>query len=135
MWLPRNDCIVINNMERLPFCFHARGFIILMTVLLCPSVCMSNETDHVVQGKVIDNLTGMGLDSVSVILMTADSVPLDTTKALPKEAGRFVGRYSLSVRKVGRYIVKAVRNGYDDGFVDFRLRSNRKVPYCPVTSV
>lgn len=113
------------------FCILARCFIILMTVLLCPSVGMANETDHIVQGKVIDNLTGMGLDSVSVILMTADSVPIDTTQALPKEAGRFVGRYSLSVRKVDRYIVKAVRNGYDDGFVDFRLRSNREGAILP----
>ena len=117
---------MIDRKELRIFCSLFRPFVILMIALLSSSVSIAKETDHRVQGQVVDNLTGMGLDSVTVILMTADSVPLDTALVLPKEAGPFVGQYAFSIRKVGRYIVKAMRNGYDDGYVTFRLRSNRE---------
>ena len=86
----------------------------------------AKEYDHVVQGYVIDNMTGNGMDSIHVILMTNDSTVIARTTALPKVAGELAGMYQFTIRKVGKYIVKAKCEEYEDGYMDCELRNNRE---------
>lgn len=103
----------------------------IMLTTLCVQPCLAKEYDHTVQGWVRDNMTGEGIPEATVILMTEDSIPLDTVKTLPKEAYDFVGMYQFTIRKVGRYILKAMSEGYDDGYSECRLRSNREINLFP----
>lgn len=101
-------------------------FIFLFCCLIYTPFASGKEREHVVQGKVIDNMTGSGLAGVTIILMSNDSTAIDTVAALPAEAGEFAGVYQLSIRKIGKYMVKAVCDGYEDGFTVIELRSNRE---------
>lgn len=60
---------------------------LFVAINLFPQICRAKVIDHTVQGQVADAITGDGLDSARVILMTSDSIPLDTTQSLPKIAG------------------------------------------------
>ena len=86
----------------------------------------SKDYDHTVQGRVVDNMTGTGMDSILVILMTNDSTAIDSTRTDPKVAGESMGMYQLNIRKVGKYIIKAQCEGYDDAYMNCELRSNRQ---------
>lgn len=99
--------------------------LLLFTILGCVD-CYSMEYDHAVQGRVVDNMTGTGLDSVSVTLMKEDSTVLANTTTWPKIYGNLAGVYQFRIQKVGKYIVKVERSGYDNGYMDFELRSNRE---------
>lgn len=105
------------------------AFVLCLVAMLLPLVSPSatgKEYDHGVQGRVVSNMTGTGMDSISVILLTADSTALDTVQAAPASAGEDAGLYHFSIRKVGRYIVKAECPGYIEACQPFELRSNRE---------
>lgn len=88
--------------------------------------CYSKDYDHTVQGRVVDNMTGMGLDSVRMTLMNNDSTIIATGMTWPKETGNYVGTYQFHITKVGKYIIKAEREGYDTGYMNCELRSQRE---------
>ena len=107
-----------------------------MIRLLCPALllislfvhqeCYSKEYDHTVQGRVVDNMTGLGMDSVRITLMNNDSTIITTGMTWPKEMGSHVGIYQFHITKVGKYIIKAEREGYDTGYMNCELRSQRE---------
>lgn len=86
----------------------------------------AKEYEHYVQGCIVDNMTGMGLDSTRVTLMGSDSTVIATSMTIPKIYGPHVGKYQFQIQKVGKYIIKAEREGYNDGYMDLELRSNRE---------
>lgn len=102
---------------------------ILLTILFLitcfTNICAKNY-EHSVEGFVVDYITGKGMSEITVTLMNADSVVLDTTKTISADDEIDGGRYHFMVRKTGTYIVKAVCPGYSDGYTTFQLRSNRE---------
>ena len=96
--------------------------------------CYSKDYDHTVQGRVIDNMTGLGMDSVRITLMNNDSTIITTGMTWPKEMGSHVGTYQFHITKVGKYIIKAEREGYDTGYMNCELRSQRE-GYIPVRTI
>lgn len=115
-----------------------------MIRLLCPALllislfvhqeCYSKEYDHTVQGWVVDNMTGLGMDSVRITLMNNDSTIITTGMTWPKKMGSHVGCYQFHITKVGKYIIKAEREGYDTGYMNCELRSQRE-GYIPVRTI
>ncbi|MBR1469093.1 MAG: outer membrane beta-barrel protein [Prevotella sp.] len=97
--------------------------------MLSLATATAKEHDHPVFGVVFDSFTEDGLPAL-VTLMTADSVVIDTMTAIPSDyAYRDYPRaadYGFKIQKVGRYIVKATFDGYEDAFMDFELRSQRE---------
>ncbi len=91
----------------------------------------AKEYDHTVQGRVVDNMTDKGMDSIQVTLMTSDSTIIEQKMAFSKENGEDCGMYQFTIRKVGKYIIKASCHGYDNGYTDFELRSNRQITIFP----
>lgn len=80
-----------------------------------------------VSGRTLDNLTGENLGDVTLVLMTEDSIPLDTTVSLSAPDQPFaMGLFDFSVSREGRYIIRARAVGYDDAYVSFRLQSMRQ---------
>ena len=76
-------------------------------------------------------MTGLGMDSVRMTLMNNDSTIITTGMTWPKEMGSHVGIYQFHITKVGKYIIKAEREGYDTGYMNCELRSQRE-GYIPV---
>lgn len=105
--------------------------VVWVSMALFPLRIQSKEYTHTVQGWVRDNMTGKGVPDALCMLMTADSIVVDTVRTLPAEAGYFTGQYQFQIRKVGRYIIKVVKDGYDTGYTETRLRSNREVNLFP----
>lgn len=101
-------------------------YLLLIFMILGCMDCHGMEYEHAVQGRVVDNMTGTGLDSVSVTLMKEDSTVLANTVTWPKIYGNLAGVYQFRIQKVGKYIVKVERSGYDNGYMNFELRSNRE---------
>ena len=89
----------------------------------------AKEHDHPVEGVVFDSFSEDGLPAL-ITLMTADSVVIDTVRAVPGEylfsTYPRAADYRFTIQKVGRYIVKAEMEGYIDAYMDFELRSNRE---------
>lgn len=98
----------------------------MLFLLFISSHVQAKEYDHIVQGRVVDNMTDIGMDSIQVTLMTSDSTIIEQKMAFSKENGEYCGMYQFTIRKVGKYIIKASCPGYDDGYSDFELRSNRE---------
>ncbi len=90
------------------------------------SYVVAKENNYIIQGYVVDNMTGSGMDSIHVILMTPDSTFISKTTALPKVAGKFAGMYKFTIHNVGNYIIKAMCSGYEDGYMNCALRSKRE---------
>jgi hypothetical protein len=101
-------------------------YLILLFLTLGFQQGFSKDSDHTVQGHVVDNITGADIDSILVILMTNDSTAIDSTRTLPKAAGVFAGMYEFHIHKLGKYIVKAQCEGYDDAYMNCELRSSRE---------
>ena len=101
------------------------GLIISFVCIGCLQIG-AKEYEHAVQGYIVDNMTGTGLDSTRVTLMKSDSTVIATSMTIPKIDDQLVGMYRFQIQKVGKYIIKAERKGYDDGYMDFELRSNRE---------
>ena len=111
------------------------GLLLLLMLLFCCSNVHAKDDAIPVQGRVLDNMTGAGVPSAKVYLMTSDSVVIDSTITYPAEAGEYAGFYQLkNLTKVGNYIVRASAEGYEDGYMRCVLRSKREffVPVKPI---
>ena len=96
-------------------------------LLFCCSNVQAKDDAIPVQGRVLDNMTGAGVPSAKVYLMTSDSVVIDSLIAAPAEAGEYAGFYQFTnLTKIGSYIVRASAEGYEDGYMRFTLRSRRE---------
>ena len=87
------------------------------------------EHHLIVRGWVGDAM-GEYIAGVRMSIMTADSVLIDTTST-GKEGVDIKGFYTFVVNKAGKYIIKASKEGYEDGYADFSflsLRANRVFP-------
>lgn len=90
------------------------------------------DNNYILYGSVVNNFTNDGLDSVLVTLMTNDSTILDTCmtrKGTQIEkyffsAGK--GSYHFYVQKLGKYIIKAERTGYEDSYMECELTRKRE---------
>ena len=103
------------------------GLLLLLILLFCCSNVHAKDDAIPVQGRVLDNMTGAGVPSAKVYLMTSDSVVIDSLIAAPAEAGEYAGFYQFTnLTKVGNYIVRASAEGYEDGYMRFVLRSKRE---------
>ena len=103
------------------------GLLMLLMLLFCCSNVHAKDDAIPVQGRVLDNMTGAGVPSAKVYLMTSDSVVIDSTITYPAEAEEYVGFYRFeNLTKVGNYIVRASAEGYEDGYMHFVLRSKRE---------
>ena len=112
-------------------CRHYCAYYLGMLTLSCPLHVEGKNYDHVVQGFVIDNVTGKGFPA-HITLMTADSLVIDTMTAIYDGTPQanitypYAAMYEFHINKVGHYIVKAKMDGYEDGYMNFELRSNRE---------
>ena len=108
---------------------HARFFLTLLVIAITNIQARSMNYDHTIQGHVVDNISGDGL-TPKIILMTADSVVIDTTTAQLEDnpyTGGKIGSYIFyKINQKGRYIIKAVMENYSDTYTDCELRSNRQ---------
>lgn len=96
-----------------------------VALLLCSGL---QAREHAIQGYVVDNITGDGIGNAEVVLLTSDSIAIDTcyTYAVHSDAilnGLYNG---LNVTKVGKYILRVAASGYDTEYMDIRLRSDRE---------
>ena len=94
-------------------------------LLLCSEL---QAREHAIQGYVVDNITGDGIGNAEVVLLTSDSIAIDTcyTYSFPSDA-TFNGLYNgLHVTKVGKYILRIAASGYYTEYIDIRLRSDRE---------
>lgn len=97
-------------------------------IIACGNI-QAKEREHVVQGRVFDQITGKGIDHAKVYLMTADSVVIDT---ISTDGWDEPGLYQFHhLTKVGNYIVKASHDGYEDGCVNFTLHYEREWTMFP----
>lgn len=79
------------------------------------------------KGRTLDNLTGENIGDVTLVLMNADSIPIDTMVSIgPPNHPILVGMFAFKVGKVGKYIIHASAVGYKDAYVNFRVRSRRE---------
>ena len=105
------------------------AILFILALSFCPNV-EGKEREYLIQGRVLDNFTGTGIGNASVELMTADSVVIGTgmTWEDPEE-GEYTGLYQLKLTDMqpGRFIVKALLEGYETSCVDFDLSSRREV--------
>ena len=101
----------------------------ILLTLLSFVQASAKEHDHQVQGVVFDSFSEDGLPAL-ITLMTADSVVIDTVRAVPSNYPfRTYPRaadYRFTIQKVGHYIVKAEMESYIDAYVNFELRSQRE---------
>lgn len=104
------------------------GCFLTLWLLLDVTPAMAKEHEHIVQGYVTDSFLGDNLPNITVTLMTVDSTVIAIDKTIDSpEYPQLSGRYSFKIRKTGRYIIKATSVGYEDGYTNFELRSNREV--------
>ena len=103
-----------------------RLILLLMLTFFC-YVGQANNEAQTAQGRVLDNMTGEGIPGAKVILMTSDSVIIDSTTTLSIKAGENIGMYHFnSLKDVGHYIIKASKEGYEDSYMNCALRSKRE---------
>lgn len=80
-----------------------------------------------VKGRTLDNLTGENIGDVTLVLMNADSIPIDTMVSIgPPNHPMLVGMFAFKVGEVGKYIIHASAVGYKDAYANFRVRSRRE---------
>lgn len=98
---------------------------IIFTILPAPPGLADNG--HKVNGNCVDNFTNEPVSGATAVLMTADSVALDT--AITSGKGPWPntgGAYSFSCKDKGRYIVKVSMVGYEDAYQPFTIHSKRE---------
>ena len=105
-------------------------FMVSLFFVVCTLVQASaKDSDHKVSGVVFDSFSEDGLPAL-ITLMTADSVVIDTVRAVPDDYPfRDYPRaadYQFTIQNVGHYIVKAEMEGYIDAYMNFELRSKRE---------
>ena len=72
-----------------------RLILLLMLTFFC-YVGQANNEAQTAQGRVLDNMTGEGIPGAKVILMTSDSVIIDSTTTLSIKAGENIGMYHFN---------------------------------------
>lgn len=100
-------------------------FFCYVTLFMCSGL---QAREHAIQGYVVDYITGDGIGNAEVVLLTSDSIAIDTcyTYFFPSDDS-LNGMYNgLSTTKVGRYILRIKASGYDTEYIDIRLRSDRE---------
>ena len=99
-----------------------------MALLFCLSA-KAAESNHNVQGRVADKITGDPIPA-KVFLMDADSTIIASTEAAIEEAP-YQGQIALYVfndkrLQKGKYIIKASMSGYKDAYENVTLQSQRQ---------
>lgn len=102
---------------------HLRKKNFIIILFLCSIVSTNAKDDSIdVRGWVVDNIMRECIENAHITLMSVDSIVIDTTSTA---SGTLKGFYSLRVHKLGKYIVKASAEGYDDGYAEFSVRTHR----------
>lgn len=92
-----------------------------MLIAIIYSISMfGTDYNHSIQGKIVDNFTNKGLDSVLVTLMTNDSTVLGSCVSNEE------GDYKFEISRTVKYIIKAECKGYEVSYMNCELRSNRE---------
>ena len=105
---------------------------VFLLISITYSINMYGKDDtYIVHGSVVDNFTNEGLDSVLVTLMTNDSTILGTRMTskglqLTEYLSTGKGTYGFTVPKLGKYIIKAERTGYEDSYMECELTRKRE---------
>ena len=95
--------------------------IAFLLISLAYSVNMfGKDHTYTLFGGIVDNFTEKYLDSVSVTLMTNDSIVVGTYLTDDD------GHYQFQVSKTGKYIIKAERKGYEVSYQNWEIRSKRE---------
>lgn len=100
----------------------------ILALLFCLSA-KAAESNHNVQGRVADKITGDPIPA-KVFLMDADSTIIASTEAVIEEAP-YQGQIALYVfndkrLQKGKYIIKASMSGYKDAYENVTLQSQRQ---------
>ena len=100
----------------------------ILALLFCLSA-KAAESNHNVQGRVADKITGDPIPA-KVFLMDADSTIIASTEAAIEEAP-YQGQIALYVfndkrLQKGKYIIKASMSGYKDAYENVTLQSQRQ---------
>ncbi len=105
---------------------------VFLLISLAYSINMYGKDDtYNVHGIVVNNFTNERLDSVLVTLMTNDSTIIDTCMTskgtqISEYLSAGKGSYSFTVPKLGKYIIKAERFGYEDSYMECELTRKRE---------
>ena len=100
----------------------------ILALLFCLSA-KAAESNHNVQGRVVDKITGDPIPA-KVFLMDADSTIIASTEAAIEEApyqGQ-IALYMFNDKRLqkGKYIIKASMSGYKDAYENVTLQSQRQ---------
>ena len=105
-------------------------FAILIAFLFCfASPLQAKERVHQLSGLVSDYSLERTANPIYLTLMNADSTVLATDTVRLDERGN--GWFKFNVIKIGKYIVKAECEGYDDVFAHCSLIQNRQAGISP----
>jgi len=101
------------------------GFAVLIAFLFCftPEL-QAKERIHELYGSVSDYSVERTSNAIYITLMNADSTVLGTDTVRLDERGE--ARFKFLVTKVGKYIIKAECEGYNDAFAHCSLIQNRQ---------
>lgn len=101
--------------------------IISFTLLTLVSLPCLAAKGHKVTGRCFDNFTNEPVVGATAVLMTSDSVAIDTTVTTQNGSWpNLGGTYHFTCGKTGRYIVKVTAVGYDDTYQQFTIHSRRE---------
>ncbi|MCO6026101.1 TonB-dependent receptor family protein [Prevotella cerevisiae] len=102
--------------------------LILFFAVMVSLPVLSKDYNHSIEGHIVDNFNNNGVDSVLVTLMTNDSTVLGTCMTEGEEDN---GYYKFEITKIGKYIIKAERIGYEDAYTNCELKSHREFALLP----
>lgn len=103
-----------------------RNIAFIIFTILPASPCFADNV-HKINGNCVDNFTNEPISGATAVLMTADSVALDTVITSKKGSWPNTGgAYSFSRKDKGRYIVKVSMVGYEDAYQPFTIHSKRE---------
>ena len=97
-------------------------FVFLLISITYSVNMYGKDYNHTLWGTIVDNFTGKWLDSVTVTLMTNDSTVLESCMNRNDDAGY----YQFNVSKIGKYIIKAERKGYEVAYKNTELKNHRE---------
>ena len=99
----------------------------LIAIATIPQSVVAKDHVHSIEGMIVDYLTGKGLDSAIVFLMTEDSVVVDSVRTFLIE-GSFgqVSYYRLRTNRKGKFVVHVKKDGYWDAYSLCDVKSDRQ---------
>lgn len=93
---------------------------LLTSLLLLLALSSTYGAEHHYRVRVqVVNIMGEAIEGAKLSLMSADSVLIDTTSTAK------YGWYTFVINKTGQYILKASKEGYEDGYTNFSFRNPR----------